>query len=463
MFDRYIETKYFLEIPETNLKYFINIDGVVKNVNGEIIESSRDSNGNLVVKIDWVLGYKEYGIAVLLCFTFKPMYIPVKFWVKLQVMFKDYNKYNVHPSNLVWKFPIGLGALENAGFAFIPMFSRYGINKNGDVKNLTTNNILSVLTAHHKNSFGYSYKYYTLEPDIGNKTTCNRHRALCLAWKDYPAHVDLMEVNHINCIPGDDWLNNLELITPDENIEHAIKNGVTGNNLGARPVLIRNVKTDTIQEFKSLIEASNSLGVLPKVISIRATSKGQKTFKDYNQYKYKIDDTPWKISDDYESEIQSNYNRTAILMRDCVSGVVSEYRNKKECARKLNIHPKSLDYWIKLPNQQVVQGLKQYKYKADNTPWRIPVNPEEELDRYLNKHRLLVRNALTGEIIEYTGTPEYARLTNIDRSTIRARTASKGQKVYPNYLQFKYKADPTPWYEPTKECLENMKFKYNSY
>ena len=58
------------------------------------------------------------------------------------------------------------------------------------------------------------------------RKTCRVHRLIALTFLDNPK--DKSEVNHINFNKRDNSVSNLEWMTPDENKQHSIKHGVSG-------------------------------------------------------------------------------------------------------------------------------------------------------------------------------------------------------------------------------------------
>lgn len=502
MLERYIETDKFLRLPLSRNEYFINLSGIVKdNKNNEIL-SLLDTDGDLAIEIDWIDGKKFYKLLNLIAFTFKPVKIPFRLWSKIVAITKDGNKQNIHPANLIWKFPIGFGIDEYNGFAFIPAFTRYMINKDGVVYDTTT---MKMQKAH----FNKGYYSFALIPDIGPRTSLKRHRGLCLAFTDYPANVDDLQVNHINGIVGDDKLNNLEWVTCSENRIHAIKSGLTLINkpilvrdlhTGAieefyslkyfcskfnlnekiiskclskhdenlilnnkeiyyknlehrvqlntikRKILVRDIRTAEVTEYDSIVSCAKILGISKNIINWRINTPTSCLYKDYRQFKRKSDKNPWYESINYEQELLDYSWAKNVLIRDSVTGEVIEYETQRLAAEGLGISESTIHKWLSLENQPIFKTLKlnkfiQIKNKSDKSEWRISKDPIMEYLDNLSSKVVLVRNINTGVIDEYPSAVMCARALGLKTTNLNFRLKTKGQKTYQGNLQFKYKND----------------------
>lgn len=96
----------------------------------------------------------------------------------------------------------------------------FEVSSLGRVKSLRTGKILKA----HKNRYGY----LTIATKIGGRngeSVCFRvHRLVAQAFIRNPENK--CEVNHIDCDKSNNKLENLEWVTPLENVRHAIDNGI---------------------------------------------------------------------------------------------------------------------------------------------------------------------------------------------------------------------------------------------
>jgi hypothetical protein len=366
----------------------------------------------------------------LLAHAFKPLQLPFNWWNEISVLFADGDKDNIHPSNLVWKFPIGLGSTVHHGFAFIPMYSRYMINRDGAVFDTRTNKIVN-------GHFNKGYHSYILLPDVGPRTSLKRHRGICLAFTDYPANVDTMYVNHKNGIAGDDKPENLEWSTSSENRIHAIENGLTLVN---KPVVVRNLLSGTEVEYFSLNEVCTKLKLNEKKVSVCLGQIDGTYIQDNFELSYKYP----------EHAFIGNSNKCAILVRDLRTGIVTEYESIVSCAEKTGKTKHVVASRIETPTSNLYPDYLQFKRKSDSTPWYIPVDYEQELLETSWSKKVLVRSLLTNEVKEFNTQREAADEIGIAESTIVKWLSSNNQPVFKHekdgsYIQVKRKSDQSSW------------------
>jgi NUMOD1 domain len=504
MFSRYLSKEGYVKIFLSNDGCNINIDGIVLDQTGkEIIKFEHD--GEFWVYLSWYDGDRNYKISEVLSHTFKPIRVPFKYWNQITVRYLDGNSKNIHPSNLAWKFPIGLGEKDYNGFSFIPTFSRYLVNRDGLIFDRLTNKI-------SKGHANRQYVSFSLTPDIGHRTSLKRHRALCLAYSDYPVNCDKLQVNHINGKPGDDKLENLEWVTASQNIIHAFQLGLRASNkkieyltdgeettnefLSIREAadyfkksekfisdlilskedwvrlentLIRfksklsysteynktkidylNLKTKEFKVFNSVSECSEHTGLTKEAIFNRYSS--DTVIHDDGQcFRKSSDNFNW---DDYKnidpSDIHGSWKKK-ILIKDIPSGTIHEFESQRFASRFLNLSESH--FYAMLNHFQKVfydENRKTYfliKKKNDTAEWKQIENPEKEFLKDTLKRKVLVKDIRTDEVFEFDTAVDCANKFNIGPTNLNWRLKSKGQILYKDGFMFKYKYEPLDFKE----------------
>lgn len=277
----------FRELPISGKLYSINQQGFIQDITGTLVPTFYDSEGDLVANLYWIEGLKNYKVSLLIAFTFLPVHIPVKYWNKLNILFKDNNKLNFNLCNLVWKFPsTGIECIKNKGYFYIPNFTRYCISRNGSV----IRHFFGKVMEGGKRKDGYHY--FSLATDVNkenqkrNSIMIGRHRLLAITFIDYPADVDSLDVNHINGIPGDDWLENLEFLTRANNVLHAYENGLRNDN---KPVLVKNHNTGVMTKYFSARECERKMNLKRGVLFYRLRKGSDFITTEGFSFSYEID------------------------------------------------------------------------------------------------------------------------------------------------------------------------------
>ena len=87
---------------------------------------------------------------------------------------------------------------------------------------------------------------------VGHASSQFVHRLVAETWLDNPNHYE--QVNHINGDKDDNRVENLEWVTPSQNMRHAFRTGLNK----AEGIPIRIVETDEV--FESISECARQIG-----------------------------------------------------------------------------------------------------------------------------------------------------------------------------------------------------------
>jgi hypothetical protein len=146
---------------------------------------------------------------------------------------------------------------------------KYQISNLGRVKSLSYKNtgkekILNFFITNN-------YVYVTLSKKC-KQTNYTVHRLVAEAFIENPLNKPV--INHIDCNPSNNCVDNLEWATQKENIQHSIRLGRYTSN---KPVIAINIKTGEQTYFKSQSEAAKQLNLNNSHINQCCKGKRKKT------------------------------------------------------------------------------------------------------------------------------------------------------------------------------------------
>lgn len=203
--------------------------------------------------------------------------LPEKYWSMLRVS-EPCN--GCSEKEIVIHFPEGGIEHESmSGFFYIPFFTRYVINSKGEIFNLDKGIYMSPYLAN------VGYVMFGLTNDLGKRTIVGKHRALCLAFKQYPDSVFKLDVNHIDGVKVNNALENLEWATRTRNMDHAYDTGLRSDNI---PVTLKSAFTGEKFTFRSTSHCAQALGLIQHTVGLRIRTNGEVIYKP-GIYVYKTD------------------------------------------------------------------------------------------------------------------------------------------------------------------------------
>lgn len=197
--------------------------------------------------------------------------LPPKHWGQVRYEFVDGDETNRDPKNVVMLFPFGKIECESKpGFYYVPGFTRYVVNKEGEVYNLIQRMQMTDYLA------DVGYWMFGMTRDTGKRTIVGKHRVLALAFLPFDKTVGKLDVNHKNGIKTANWLDNLEWSTRRQNCQHAYDSGLRAENVA---VEVKSIYTGEVLGFSSISECARQLSIDHVSLLVRLNTGGQVVYK----------------------------------------------------------------------------------------------------------------------------------------------------------------------------------------
>lgn len=292
MLKRFDDSELMKEIRGSDSEYFIMLDGTVyKRAFGKC-ESRIGLNSDIEVRCKFLGILDWHRLVDLIAVHFKYFehlttdeLLVVRGYI-CPVKGAGLN----HPKYIGYRFADGrLACRDHPGFYYIPGCPTHAISASGELINAKKGTVLKWYITKPSKTKNVTGGYAFNRIDFGRESIMiSRHRSMLLVFKPYPDEVDSLVSNHINGIPGDDRLDNLEWVCRKGNIDHAYQNGLRSQN---KPVLARNIVTGEITEFYSVAECGRKIGILDKTLNHRL-EKGLFCSPGTSNYQVKYLDDP---------------------------------------------------------------------------------------------------------------------------------------------------------------------------
>ena len=220
------------------------------------------------------------NVTVITLVTFQSLKLPPIYWEQLTVLSNG----DFAPENILIGLTEPIESLDFPNYYIIPYYSDYVISRKGVLIRKSTGMLIQPSKA--------ATGYYTFRMTGDDGATGNRlrHRILCMAFKPYRFDIENLDVNHIDGIPGNDQLENLEWCTRSENLNHAYTLGLRNDN---HEVSVRDTNTNQVWFFVSCVRAASAFKISPDTVRRLAKTDGNKIFNGL-QFRYGalVDDWP---------------------------------------------------------------------------------------------------------------------------------------------------------------------------
>lgn len=315
------------------------------------------------------------------------------------------------------------------GFYKIKYYGKYLVSKEGLVLNIIKN----VCLKGSVNPDGYNN--FRLTRNDGYCYTWGLHRLLCYVFKSEDGFDPELTVNHIDGIKSNNSLDNLEWCSYQQQAEHA---GSIGLTIKCQPITVKDLKSNEVIEFPSLIECARYYKVSKDFINYRIKRNDERLWPEMRQYRSSFITGPWKDYSFVQEELIKDNVGKVIQVKFLLNNLVKVYDSLKSAAFDLNISISTLSTWLKNKNQHVYPGLIQIKFYLDKTPWRLINDPYLELMKSTNCKVVKIINSENMETLVFESAAKCAEYLNISQTCLNYRLKSNFKTVFSDKFTYGY-------------------------
>lgn len=316
---------------------------------------------------------------------------------------------------------------NNTSFKEIPGFNgKYFISKNGDILSLVTGRPKIRKPVKSRNG----YYFVRLVVEYGKQKTFQVHR---LVVKTYILESDKWPkdkvTDHINGNKTDNRLENLELVTNQENIRRAFALGGYINKY--TPVKARNWETKEVILFESCNACERHIGLHKDLIKKTGRLNNPNTvFPEGWQYCRPEQEFP----DD--NLIFLNGIEKPISVKNLSTSLEYDFDTLTEAAKFLNLGVSTLSAWLSKEEQPFTPSMCLVKYRDNPNPWRLVMDPMLELiDKNKDIEPVFVYNG--DDIMFFLSVNDAGRFFNCGATTVAYRCKNRTRKNGYNYIYYK--------------------------
>lgn len=254
----------------------------------------------------------------------------------------------------------------------IPEFSRYEINMNGDVRNIST----GLPIKDRCNETGYHV--VSLVRDNDNKTCVRKvHRLVLITFLGYDPNPERKNGNHLDGNKDHNYLSNLEWSTYSENQRHAVEHGLT--NYDAIRIDYH-VQVDALDFVtKGALDAANILhdnGYFTDVSTESLRTALRDCANKHRLYfgKVKIE----RLDDPFDTPLV--WHGFGTMRRPIKAKLPSGLIIKAKGAANLARIAKRLGYWKDKQHHDLVKMISEAAHRTNGTCYGISVWFDEQAD-----------------------------------------------------------------------------------
>lgn len=371
-----------------NSHYLVNLDNVVINSYGEIVDLEQCPNG--LVSVDMygkVVYIRKEQLSLLAWYELEDIRNLHEHLDKIRYHLCENRVLKVRCKALLsFSDPI----YYREGFRYIPTFSRYAIDVDGVVLDTYTNTIIP------KNKDTDEYETVNIyNPDKNGNRWTRIHRLLGLAWLPNANVKERPFINHIDGNKQNNRLTNLEWCSQQENNLHARDIGLLDFNVMMKT---RDHITGRVDVYKSANDMSVTLGMTSVSVSNWLNKLPGYLWRNRYEVKRLDDDSRWYYEDAENIGVVPSKAIFTIAVTD-PEGAVKKFNNVRAFYNTYKIWTKTgtLDAGVAAFKEKYPDFECSYKRNSVAGPYRV-------IDIHTKQTVLFSSMAVAGEYINRTKT-----------------------------------------------------------
>jgi len=272
------------------------------------------------------------------------------------------------------------------------------------------------------------YLTITLNGADGVRRGYFNHRLVAMAFIDTDKDINELQVNHKDFNKVNNHADNLEWVTPKENLTYSGYND-PDTGVKIKPIQVRCFDTKEVRAYDSVADCSRDILVHKDTILNRVTAGDGNLWPERHQYRLFAGDKPWC----------ENPKGAFIKSLDIFTHKETLFKDGASLCREYDISAASLTLVLNKKPGYPIKDKFLVKYEHDKTPWPDLSDPFQYIAENTQKKPIIVTRAKTGERRIFISANECARELCLKPSALNMRLKSGDpEKVYPDGCTYKY-------------------------
>lgn len=282
-----------------------------------------------------------------------------------------------------------------------------------------------------KNTDGYLVVGLATPGAKNGKKNFQIHRLVMMAFvlesSEWP---EGMVTDHLNGIKDDNRLENLEIITNQENL---IRASLAGSIVRRTPVKCRDWKTKEVFVFKNCGECSELTGVHRENIVNQRIKQPWKVWPEGYQY--------CRPDEEFPDEVEFVIVNRPTLCKSLKDGKVLKFDTSTELSEYLGYSPSHISTLLSNHTQPMTSNFHLIKFEDTEEDWRLIIDPIKELIETSECAEAMFVWDGENKPMLFLNTADCGRFFKIGKTTVLFRTSQypiKKEKIK-GYYWIKYK------------------------